>query len=330
MNLGHGLQEWLLDTSDPSVRARALTDLLGRKQDDPEVAEARQKLGHQDWVSEILDGQIEAGQWGVPYVGADSIYWPFYSATIWQLLVLSDLGATRSDPRIDRSARVFLDRFAGALGGTEHPIDGGPSGKLCVTGNVVRMMYRFGFGDDPRVRRGIEWLLDTQLPDGGWSCYGSDTTGSLDDWEALAAFAAILPADRPARMNRAIERGLEFYLSHRLSEDGAPYPPWFRLHYPNHYYYDLLVGLDVVTELGVVDDPRLMPALDWLESRRLPDGRWPLDRLHPDVEGELPDEDITAERRWGPYFAFGLEPVGLPSRWITLRALTVLHRAGRI
>jgi hypothetical protein len=48
-------------------------------------------------------------------------------------------------------------------------------------------------------------------------------------------------------------------------------------------------------------------AVELVRSKRLPDGRWPLDRIHPgpvhfDIEG----------------------PAGSPSRWNTLRALRVL------
>src|SRR5205807_530177 len=43
------------------------------------------------------------------------------------------------------------------------------------------------------------------------------------------------------------------YLTRRLFREGAhPSRPWFRLHYPVHSYYDLLVGLDVLTSLGSV------------------------------------------------------------------------------
>jgi len=84
--------------------------------------------------------------------------------------------------------------------------------------------------------------------------------------------------------------------------DGAAYAPWFRLHYPVHYYYDILVGLDVVTALGRGDDPRLRPALAWLEERPNRDGRWNLDALHPDLE----DEGYLKGMRT-PYFSFGLE-----------------------
>jgi len=179
------------------------------------------------------------------------------------------------------------------------------------------------FREAPRVlARATGWLVSAQKPDGGWHCHRSET-GTLDAWEALAA----LPSERRTpEIRKSIDRGLEFFLDRELMhEDGATYAPWLRLHYPVHYYYDVLVGLDFVTALGKADDPRLRPALAWLEERRNRDGRWNLDALHPDLE----DERYLAGMRT-PYFPLGLEFPGRPSPWITTTALAVLRRAGRL
>src|SRR5208282_6311344 len=100
-------------------------------------------------------------------------------------------------------------------------------------------------------------------------------TGTLDSWEGLAALAEIPERARDKSVRRSIESGAEFYLRHHLMEEGRkPYPPWYRIHYPNHYYYDLLVGLRILTRLGYGSDPRLGPALRWLRSKRGKGGAW--------------------------------------------------------
>jgi hypothetical protein len=122
---------------------------------------------------------------------------------------------------------------------------------------------------------------------------------------------------------QSIERGAEFYLERRLFREGPTlYRPWFRLHYPVHYYYDILVGLDTLTSLGYGEDPRMRPALDRLEAMRHRDGSWNMDALHPDTE------DPAYQFR-GPFYPLGLEVPGRPSRWITTTALHVLKRASR-
>jgi hypothetical protein len=182
------------------------------------------------------------------------------------------------------------------------------------------MLTRFGYGDDRRVRKLYDWMIEDQREDGGWNC-AAGKPGTLDCWEALAAFATTPKANRTAAMERAISRGTEFYLERKLFEEGRRYAPWFRFHYPNHYFYDVLVGLDVITQLGFAGDRRLGPALKILKDKRQPDGTWLLDAVHPDVgpgAGFVPY--MKKHKR------FTLEAPGKPSKWITLTALRVLKR----
>jgi prenyltransferase/squalene oxidase-like repeat protein len=316
------LRNWLTKDADPSVRWRAHRELLDHGEDHPEVVRARTEIGREGWVASILANQLAEGQWTTPTT--TNLYRPKYIATNWQVIVLGDLGATRADPRVAKAAELFLDRFS------TDPNDGfgGSDSEVCFTGNGVRTMVRLGYGEDPRVRRGLEWLVRTQKPDGGWHCDPGARHGTLDCWQALAAFAALPEDARSTPVKRAVERGAEFYLDRELMREGrGRYEPWFRLHYPVHYYYDLLVGLDVLSSLGYGADRRLKKALDWLVARRRKDGRWPLDASHPD----LPEGDRYGLRAVGaPHFSFSLEIPGHASRWITTTALLVLRRSGRL
>jgi hypothetical protein len=70
----------------------------------------------------------------------------------------------------------------------------------------------------------------------------------------------------------------------------------------------VLRALDYFRGSGADRDPRMAEAVEVVRSKRQPDGRWLLDRIHPgrvhfDLEGG----------------------VGTPSRWNTLRALRVLN-----
>lgn len=314
------LVAWLLEDADPSVRWRMYRDLLGRPEDDPDLAEARAAIGSTGWAERILAGQLAEGQWDAPGTTPRELYLPKYTATNWRLLVLSDLGVDRTHPGVARAVDLVLRRQGGDDGGL-----GGSDSEVCYTGNAVRMFTRFGYGDDPRVRRAVDWLVATQKADGGWHCFDGASEGTLDGWEALAGFSAIPAAQRSPAVERSIERGAEFYLTRGLLHEGErPYGPWRRLHYPWHYYYDYLVGLHVLTELGYGRDARLGEALDLLESQRRPDGRWLLDAVHPDLDLALADYAVRT-----PVYPFALELPGEPSRWITLLALRVLALAGR-
>jgi hypothetical protein len=320
MELTPHQSEFFLKETDPSVRLGVLRDLLGRPTDDPEVVKAREEIGSTGWAARILEDQHPRGYWGIFRENDTDLYGPKYVATNWRLLVLSDLGMTAQDARIARATDLIFEYWGKESDG----VFGQPGSELCITGNSIRMMMRFGRGDEPNVAHAIDWLIQTQKPDGGWHCFPSET-GTLDCWEALAAFAQIPPGDRSADVRKSIERGAEFYLSRGLlrESDGTSYEPWHRFHYPWHYYYDLLVGLDTLTALGYGNDPRLVSAFEELRRKQNRDGTWNLDALHPDLMADDPYQPK------GPLFPFLLEPAGRPSRWVTYLALRALDRAGR-
>ena len=134
----------------------------------------------------------------------------------------------------------------------------------------------------------------------------------------MRALAAIPPRRRTARVKRAIALGVEFLLSHDPSE--ADYPmgwgntrpsaSWFKLGFPSGYVADVLQVLEALAELGHARDPRLEPSLAWLAGRQDDRGRW-ANRYAYQGKTTVP-----------------IEAQGKPSKWVTLRACTVLRAAG--
>jgi len=307
---------WLLEPSEPSIRYRTLTELLDRPLDDPEVREAKRRIPESGFAARILEGRDEEGWW----VSAASLYVPKYLATNWRMIVLSDLGIDRATPTIRRSCELWMDRFALKGGGVGGNSKG--TGHHCVVGNMTRALIRLGYGDDPRIRRSLDWLVRTADPNGGWSCFGRGR--NLDSWEGLSAFAAYPRSRWTAEMTRCVGQAAEFFLDRELHRQGARYAPWYRFHYPVHYYYDVLVGLDLLTSLGYRDDPRPRFAVDLLRRKQRRNGRWVLEAEHPDVEGVMARwYDRHPGQRPVP---LRLETVGRPSKLVTLTALNIERR----
>jgi len=80
---------WLLQKDNPSVRYFALTDILCKPEDDSEVREAKYEIMEVGAVSKILAKQTNEGYWEIP----KKFYTAKYKGTVWQLIILAELGA---------------------------------------------------------------------------------------------------------------------------------------------------------------------------------------------------------------------------------------------
>ena len=72
---------WLLEPENPSVRALALTELMGRDAEDADVLEARQMIANAEYTARILADQHPAGYWGKP-----EAYFRKHTGTAWRWL----------------------------------------------------------------------------------------------------------------------------------------------------------------------------------------------------------------------------------------------------
>jgi hypothetical protein len=313
----HQTITWLLNPLEPGVRAQALIDFGGRAHDDPEVIAAQEESLVHGSIAKVLNGLILTSD----HDSYEKLMDPRYGTPYHRLTALVDMGAPRGDARVHATLERILEVFAKPDGGF-----GRTGGHVCVTGNVVRAANHFGRADDPRVKKGLQWLLANQRTDGGSNCFPEDNPKStVDSWEPLAALGTVSVSERSPEIRRAIERGVEFFLEQRLGVE-AGYEPWRRIHFPRHYYYDFLLGLELVTRLGNSRDSRLKPALDLLASKSVADDRWALDITHPDVdpEGDPPYKPIMG-KILATVIRLEVEPPGNPSRWATLAAMRVLR-----
>src|SRR3990170_1402709 len=124
--------DWLLEEDQPAVRYLALTQLLGRPEEDAEVRAAKAAIARTGWAADILATQEPVGWW----VSEESLYRPKYLSTNWMLLILSDLGLTRENPRTGKACDLWIRRFAKEDGG--FAMEGSKKSHLCTVGNTAR------------------------------------------------------------------------------------------------------------------------------------------------------------------------------------------------
>ncbi len=317
---------WLLEATDPALRAAVLTDLLDRPADDHDVRTARAAMASDGVVGRILAAQGPDGHWG----DRDAFYRDTYRGTVWQIVTLAALGADGADPRVRAGCEALLrdgqDLQSGGFGHDRARSTGGAQhGTVipCLTGNAVWALVRLGLADDPRVRRGVDWLtayqrFDTDGPaPQGWPylrepCWGRHTC-HMGVVKALKALAVLPAPSRTPAVERRIADGCEYLLRHHVHKrchDTAQVarPGWLRLGFPLMYQTDALEMLRVLTSLGVHDD-RMAEAVDLVVAKADDDGR------------------LTLEQTFNDRFRVRIEVKGKPSRWLTLEALRMLRAA---
>jgi hypothetical protein len=150
---------WLLSDDNPPVRHLALRWLLDQSARDPLVMAAQQAGMSAQPIASILAAQQPDGHWEKP----GPSYATKYRGTVWQLIFLDQLGADGSDSRIRAACDYVLAHTQAASGGF------GASGAIqetppppsrvihCLNGNLLRALLGFGWRDDIRVQRAIEW-----------------------------------------------------------------------------------------------------------------------------------------------------------------------------
>lgn len=270
------------------------------------IERERNLVSKRGWGSKILSLQNKNGIWG------RGLYTPKWISTTYTLLLLRDFGLPQDDEQARRGCKLLIGAGPRPDGGINFVPS--PRSEMCITGMVLSICSYFKLRDK-RFERVVDFVLDEQMPDGGWNCrkpYGathSSNNTSISVLEGLHDFTE-LESYHKKDIAAAIRRGLEFFLNHRMFRSHrtghVSKPDFLRLAFPPRWHYTILRGLDFFRRVNF-RDKRLADAAEVLERKRLPDGTW---KLEYEFSGKT---------------FFRMEPVGKPSRWITLQALRVLN-----
>lgn len=305
--------EWLLSDSNPSVQYWTLKDLLGYPENDARVQRSRHLIPDQPVVKKIFSFQKQ-GFWGTPQK-----LWG-YKNTVFQLLLLSELGVEK-DSRIEKAIEfVFGFQLEDGSFTSVAKKKRYSTNEFCLTGIILKMLLLFGYKTDSRVFKALNFLVTT----GDWSCswYPMEKDKVIPQRcymggiKALSAFAKLPSQLITKEVKNIIHENAQVYLENRIywyrrdtHGKRTKKPSWTRFAFPLFWQSDVLDVLDVLTELGITDE-RMEESVGLVKSKQ-GEGRWILERTYPKKDGVL-------------------EKVGEPSKWITLRALRVLKRMGRL
>ena len=237
---------------------------------------------------------------------------PSWTSTTFTLLLLREMGLDPASDQARRALALVRDNSRWDHDGQRY-FDG--EVEPCINGKTVALGAYF----DQDVDGVVERLLAEQLDDGGWNCEAERGSVRSSFNTTIAVLEGLLeyetangpsPNVRAARLE-AQDYFLERRMLRRLTTGEIADPAWTQFSYPTYWHYDVLRGLDYLRSAGAEPDERGAEAIELVESKRDPDGRWPLENTHPGrVHFEMEDGD------------------GKPSRWNTLRAMRVLEWYG--
>jgi hypothetical protein len=275
---------WLLEGSNPSVRFLALTRLLNRSVDDPEVLEAQAAIAKSKPARAIFTRQDAAGWWDTP----ERAYGMRRASG--QLLALAQTGVIH-DERTQRGCEFVLSKPWVPIRGQQHI-------PLCYTANCLRFLSHFGYCDDPRLDPGWDALAGRLMGEQPLRCRYEKRPCN---WLAVKALWAFAVAPRERDMTAVAARTAEALLSYKFDFE-AREARWLRLGFPWYFQSDLLDALEALAVWGHAADSRFGSLAQHILDKETEDGRW---------------------LKEGGSTAVPIERRGQPSKWITLKALRV-------
>jgi hypothetical protein len=324
MTLASDTSTWLFESDEPWARYRALVDLEGRAEDDPEVGVARAEMIAANPVRDLI---ARAAEWpGHPLKRHNDAAHPIYAVA-----TLADFGLRRDDPGIGPVAEKILDHFDGE--GFETLLwlprfltrDKEDAERwtwmLCDAPTLLYALLVFGYSDDDRVAQAVDALVEL-VQDNGWRCGAASSIprfrgpGRKDDTCPMATTYALKAlAVAPARPADEITApGIEALLSHwqhqkdyKLKMFGIG-TEFRKLRYP-FVWYDILHVTDVLSRHPrAIGDPRLRQMADEIAAGADDAGRF------------------TAGAMYRSWKGWSFADKKVPSPWLTLLALRIEAR----
>jgi hypothetical protein len=325
----------LLESEDPTVRYKARTLILGEGENSPEVRKLRDSIARSPRAKALLSGRGPDGRIpdNGPYRKWQGPHW-----TLYQLALIDyPPGDESLHPLRDQIYDWLLDpahlEFPRSLlvPGQEERFRHCAS----IEGNAIGYSIRLGI-DDKRTKELASRLARWRWPDGGWNCdkdpgaAASSVVETLIPLRGLALAARSWSACAAAKASTEAAKGAgEYFLRRRLFRrirDGAPIvPSWGgrfdEIHFPIAFY-DVLLALVVMAEIGKARDPRCAEALDLLESKRLADGGFPVE-----TRTARTVDTVVSRGTWADWGRMG---AARSNELVSALALYALKESGRL
>ena len=256
---------WLLQDSNPSVKVRTLTELLGRDETCLEAIQAKERIASSKTVCKVLAPIRPDGEW--PRLGPSAI------SPEMGFSYLGELGLDKTHPLVQAAVEVFLSSqyedgsFLDSYSTREVYYNPRPNDMSCYYALTIRGLLRLGYQDDPRVRKAIDYCLAQSRHDGGYLCtksYLKKTTKSCirGSKNVLLLFSELPEVWHTPQCQRLVAYFLERKVFFKRSDPAQFVTGKPGTLFPFDYRLGLLEPLYALSKMGYGSHPALVDG--WL------------------------------------------------------------------
>lgn len=305
---------------DPSIRLKIERDVLGEASP-ARLRRLEDEIRQSETVRVLLSERDTGGR-----IAARA--YQKWNGPHWVLVMLAELGYPPGDEGLGPLGDQVYDWIMSGEEDPAEPVNGRYRVHASMHGNIVFATTRLGIGG-ARFRPVVERLLCYQWPDGGWNCDRrpeAATSSFIHTPIALRGLFAHAAAGSGPDARAAIARATDFMLARRLykrkSTGEAIKSEFTALGYPYYHMYNVLFGLKIMGEGGLLGDARCADALDLLESKYLIDQGFKLEKK--------PYHHTKSNvHRYTPV-RWEKARLGAANQHVTADALVVLAQSGRL
>jgi len=298
--------EWLLE-GDPAIVYQTHLHLLDAK--DSVLGELQSAIVEGGWCKDFLSYRDDAtGLWGNGY------YSPKWISTTYTMWDLRNFGISPRYKNYVESADLLIDNlWKIPQTKKDRYVD------LCICGMLLHICC-YAKTTSPKVMEIIDFVIKTQMSDGGWNCrledipHHSSLHTTINILEGIQTYIQNGYIYRIDELKAIKAQAHEFILCHRLFKSDKTGDiidkKMLMLSYPSRWRYDILRCMVYFADVKQAYDPRMADAISHILKKKRKDGYWPV------------------QQKYTGLVYFDMEKTGGASRWNTLRVLKMLDSYG--
>ncbi len=166
----------------------------------------------QDKSIQKIIGRLKSQTAGIPAIKSGLVHYTETGKAYWDLFFLADIGLTIHDAGLEAEAEEIF-RYQSREGTFTMPPNV-QDNYFCMSAILISSLAKMGYRDDPRVIKYIRAAMGSQMPGGGWDCYGENFSpeGScpMDDMNILM----LLGQYKDYRENPKLYKAIDHLLAH--------------------------------------------------------------------------------------------------------------------